>query len=184
MLVLIQPNWTPFDSKSREQIRLRVKIAQSKLGQVRLALSENAVDPTSYKSVSFIFACCFKAGRRLLGALLTVYLGLGSIKAQEVPSLSTHLRSYSLPTKDSASSLLTTPYAPSSSYKVPVESNGFESLRDFSTSYDNTFIQRRLFNTSVALTVPLFSFTLPQRASSGSSVDLANQVSSWEILMS
>ncbi|CAG7822156.1 unnamed protein product, partial [Allacma fusca] len=53
--------------------------------------------------------------------------------------------------------------------------NAYESLRDFSTSQNEAFIRRRLFNTSVALTVPLFSFTLPNRGSEGSTVDLANQ---------
>ena len=60
----------------------------------------------------------------------------------------------------------------------PVSSAGYESLRDFSgDAGGDTFIRRRLFNTSIALTVPLFSFTLPSRGSSqGSTVDLANQV--------
>lgn len=66
---------------------------------------------------------------------------------------------------------------PPSTYGVPPQ-NGFESLKAFATAPESTFIQRRLFNTSVALTVPLFSFTLPQRASEGSTVDLANQVRS------
>jgi len=51
-----------------------------------------------------------------------------------------------------------------------------ESFRQFPLAQTEAFIQRRLFNTSVALTVPLFAFTLPQRAVEGTSVDLANQV--------
>jgi hypothetical protein len=54
-----------------------------------------------------------------------------------------------------------------------------ESLRQISLAQTQPFIQRRLFNTSVALTVPLFSFTLPQRATQGTSVDLANQVGNF-----
>lgn len=50
------------------------------------------------------------------------------------------------------------------------------SFRQLSLASTQPFIQRRLFNTSVALTIPIFSFTLPQRASQGSTVDLANQV--------
>jgi len=71
---------------------------------------------------------------------------------------------------------------PASSYGAPTkDTGGYDSLRDFATAPESAFIQRRLFNTSVALTVPLFSFTLPQRASQGSTVDLANQVRShWK----
>lgn len=55
------------------------------------------------------------------------------------------------------------------------DGENFGSFRQLSLASTQSFIQRRLFNTSVALTVPLFSFTLPQRASQGSTVDLANQ---------
>lgn len=54
--------------------------------------------------------------------------------------------------------------------------DGYETLRQMSLASTQSFIRRRLFNTSVALTVPLFSFTLPQRGVEGSTVDLANQV--------
>ncbi|CAL8091138.1 unnamed protein product [Orchesella dallaii] len=53
--------------------------------------------------------------------------------------------------------------------------DAYDTLRQLSTAATQPFIRRRLFNTSVALTVPLFSFTLPQRAAEGSTVDLANQ---------
>lgn len=53
--------------------------------------------------------------------------------------------------------------------------DAYETLRQMSLASTQPFIKRRLFNTSVALTVPLFSFTLPQRAAEGSTVDLANQ---------
>ncbi len=56
------------------------------------------------------------------------------------------------------------------------ENDNIGSFRQLSLASTQSFIQRRLFNTSVALTVPIFSFTLPQRASQGSTVDLANQV--------
>lgn len=47
----------------------------------------------------------------------------------------------------------------------------------YSLDSENPFIQQRLFNTAVALTIPLFSFTLPQRSSSSDGgLDLANQV--------
>ncbi len=53
--------------------------------------------------------------------------------------------------------------------------DAYETLRQMSLASTQPFIKRRLFNTSVALTVPMFSFTLPQRAAEGSTVDLANQ---------
>ena len=69
---------------------------------------------------------------------------------------------------------------PPSTYGVPAH-GGYDSIRDFNHNEESSFYQKRLFNTSVALTVPLFSFTLPQRSATGigagSSVDLANQVS-------
>lgn len=54
--------------------------------------------------------------------------------------------------------------------------DAYESLRAYATAPYEPFIRRRLFNTSVALTVPLFSFTLPNRGAEGSTIDLANQV--------
>jgi len=41
---------------------------------------------------------------------------------------------------------------------------------------ESPFVKQRLFNTAVALTVPLFSFQLPQRSAPNDGVDLANQV--------
>ncbi|ODM97061.1 hypothetical protein Ocin01_09619 [Orchesella cincta] len=46
----------------------------------------------------------------------------------------------------------------------------------YSLDSESPFVQQRLFNTAVALTIPLFSFTLPQRSSSYGGIDLANQV--------
>lgn len=46
----------------------------------------------------------------------------------------------------------------------------------YSLKEESPFIQQRLFNTAVALTVPLFSFQLPRRAPTHGGVDLANQV--------
>ncbi|CAL8091132.1 unnamed protein product [Orchesella dallaii] len=46
----------------------------------------------------------------------------------------------------------------------------------YSLDSESPFVQQRLFNTAVALTIPLFSFTLPQRSSNYGGIDLANQV--------
>lgn len=54
--------------------------------------------------------------------------------------------------------------------------NGYETLRQLSMASSQSFMARRLFNCSVALTVPVFSFTLPERFPEGATVDLANQM--------
>jgi len=62
-----------------------------------------------------------------------------------------------------------------SDQKIKSPNDAYESFRQI-TDGDN-LIQQRLFNTSIVITVPLFSFTLPQTASQGEVADLANQVS-------
>ena len=69
-----------------------------------------------------------------------------------------------------------TPKSENASQKLDTD-DAYESLRAYATAPMEPFIRRRLFNTSVALTVPLFSFTLPNRGAEGSTIDLANQVS-------
>jgi len=113
--------------------------------------------------------------------LITLQL-IGTIGSPLVSALNIKYSS-SLPTPTTKDSTLLAEATTVLNNDAPISSDGsdgddgYESLRQISGSTDNTFIQRRLFNTSVALTIPLFSFTLPQRATSGSSVDLANQVS-------
>lgn len=62
----------------------------------------------------------------------------------------------------------------------PAPSYGPPGYNDHGYSLDSEspFVQQRLFNTAVALTIPFFSFTLPQRSSTSGGVDIANQVRS------
>ena len=75
-----------------------------------------------------------------------------------------------------------TPKSENVSQKLETD-DAYESLRAYATAPMEPFIRRRLFNTSVALTVPLFSFTLPNRGAEGSTIDLANQVSGKYTIM-
>lgn len=66
---------------------------------------------------------------------------------------------------------------PSSGYGVPADTyDASHQYQGFALQDESPFVQHRLFNTAVALTVPLFSFTIPQRSSSvPGGVDLATQ---------
>lgn len=60
---------------------------------------------------------------------------------------------------------------------APTYTYDHKPMRGYGLDSESPFVQKRLFNTAVALTVPLFSFVLPQRSSSVSGgLDLANQV--------
>lgn len=63
---------------------------------------------------------------------------------------------------------------PAPSYGPPASSAFGD--HGYSLDSESPFVQNRLFNTAVALTIPLFSFTLPQRSSNDGGIDLANQV--------
>jgi len=67
------------------------------------------------------------------------------------------------------------PSPPQAQYGVETLDNTHFANQGYSLNEETPFVQQRLFNTAVALTVPLFSFQLPQRSVPSGGVDLANQ---------
>jgi len=104
----------------------------------------------------------------LLASAFSMVRGDAPAKTTAEPAGSQGYHSYYSSDSDASAG-----YAPSSSYGSPVPA----APDAYRLDSESPFVQQRLFNTAVALTVPLFSFQLPQRSAPNTSgVDLANQV--------